>query len=111
MQQDCACVLIIEYIMDGNKTPRFNEKMTILLKILLMSWKRVAKMMVIVLTNTNLLMTKSAIPVTFTDRWCCNVDATTIVELCTLLYCFVVYYPFSLYLDPKTCYKHQVSDS
>ena len=40
--------------------------------------------MMIMLANTNLLMTKSAIPVTLKDRWCYdNVDATTDVDFCT----------------------------
>ena len=44
----------------------------------------VMKKMMIVLANPNLLMTKSAIPVTLKGRWCYdNEDATTDFDLCT----------------------------
>ena len=63
---------------------QFNGGMTVSLKISLMFWKLVMEKVMIELANTNLLMTKSAIPLTLKDRWCCdNVDATTDVDLCT----------------------------
>ena len=79
-----ARVLMIQYITNGNNKAQFNGEMTVSLKISLMFWKLVTEKMIIVLANTNLLMTKSAIPVTLRDRWCYhNVDATTDVDLCT----------------------------
>ena len=75
-------VLMIQYITDGNKTAQFNGEMTVSLKISLF-WKLLLENM-IVLANTNLLMTKSTIPVTLKERWCYdNVDATTAVGVCT----------------------------
>ena len=60
---------------------QFNGGMTVSLNISLMFWKLVMQKMMIELANTNLLMTKSAIPVTLEDRLCYdNVDATTNVD-------------------------------
>ena len=62
----------------------FNGGMTVFLKISLMFWKLLMEKVMIELANTNLLMTKSAIPLTLKDRWYYdNVDATTDVDLCT----------------------------
>ena len=58
--------------------------MTVSLKISLMFWKLVMEKVMIELSNTNLLLTKSEIPLTLKDRWCYdNVDATTDVDFCT----------------------------
>ena len=63
---------------------QFNGGMTVSLKISLMLWKLLMEKVMTELANTNLLMTKSAIPLTLKDRWCYdNVDATTDVNLCT----------------------------
>ena len=71
-------------ITDWNKMSQFNGGMTVSLKISLMLWKLLMEKVMIELANTNLLMTKSAIPLTLKDRWCYdNVDATTDVNLCT----------------------------
>ena len=71
-------------ITDWNKMSQFNGEMTVSLKISLMLWKLLMEKVMIELANTNLLMTKSAIPLTLKDRWCYdNVDATTDVNLCT----------------------------
>ena len=70
--------------MDKNKTAQFTGEMTASLKTSLMFCKLLTEKMMIMLANTNLLMTKSAILVTLKDRWCYdNVDATTDVEFCT----------------------------
>ena len=62
----------------------FNGGMTVSLKISLMFWKLVMEKVMIEFANTNLLMTKSAIPLTLKDSWSYdNVDATTDVDLCT----------------------------
>ena len=62
----------------------FNGGMTVFLKISLMFWKLLMEKVMTELANTNLLMTKSAIPLTLKDRWYYdNVDATTDVDLCT----------------------------
>ena len=65
---------MIQYITDGNKTVQFNCEMTLPLKISLMFWKLVTGEMMIVLANTNLLMTKTAITVALKDRWSYNAD-------------------------------------
>ena len=71
-------------ITDWNKMSQFNGGMTVSLKISLMLWKLLMEKVMTELANTNLLMTKSAIPLTLKDRWCYdNVDATTDVNLCT----------------------------
>ena len=71
-------------ITDWNKMSQFNGGMTVSLKMSLMLWKLLMEKVMIELANTNLLMTKSAIPLTLKDRWCYdNVDATTDVNLCT----------------------------
>ena len=71
-------------ITDWNKMSQFNGGMTVSLKISLMLWKLLMEKVMIELANMNLLMTKSAIPLTLKDRWCYdNVDATTDVNLCT----------------------------
>ena len=58
--------------------------MNVSLKISLMFWKLVMEKVMIELANTNLLLTKSEIPLTLKDRWCYdNVDATTDVDFCT----------------------------
>ena len=61
---------MIQYITGGNKTVEFNGETTVSIKILLMFWKLVTEKMMIMLANTNLLIVKSAIPVTLKDRWC-----------------------------------------
>ena len=63
---------------------QFNGGMAVSLKISLMFWKLAMENVVIELANTNLLLTKSEIPLTLKDRWCYdNVDATTDVDFCT----------------------------
>ena len=56
--------------------------------------------------NSNLLMTKSASPVTLKERWCYDIVDEAFVfsisEKC--------YYPFSLYLERKTCHKYPLSN-
>ena len=62
---------------------QFNGEMNAFLKRSQMFWKLLTGKM-IMLTNSNLLMTKSAIPVTLKNRWCYNnVGTTTHVDLCT----------------------------
>ena len=62
---------------------QFNGEMNAFLKRSQMFWKLLTGKM-IMLTNSNLLMTKSAIPVTLKNRWCYNNVGTTIdVDLCT----------------------------
>ena len=62
---------------------QFNGEMNAFLKRSQMFWKLLTGKM-IMLSNSNLLMTKSAIPVTLKNRWCYNNVGTTIdVDLCT----------------------------
>ena len=62
---------------------QFNGEMNAFLKRSQMFWKLLTGKM-IMLSNSNLLMTKSAIPVTLKNRWCYNnVGTTTDVDLCT----------------------------
>ena len=62
---------------------QFNGEMNAFLERSQMFWKLLTGKM-IMLTNSNLLMTKSAIPVTLKNRWCYNNVGTTIdVDLCT----------------------------
>ena len=62
---------------------QFNGEMTAFLKRSQMFWKLLTGKM-IMLSNSNLLMTKSAMPVTLENRWCHNnVGTTTDVDLCT----------------------------
>ena len=63
---------------------QFSGGMTVSRKISLIFRKLVMEKVMVELANTNLLMTKSAMPLTLKDRWCYdNVDATTDVDLCT----------------------------
>ena len=71
------------YITNSNKLAQFNGEMTAFLKISLMFWKLLTEKIMIMLANSDLVMTNSAIAVTLKDRWCYNVDTTTDVDLCT----------------------------
>ena len=77
----------MQYITNGNKMAQFNREMTASLEISLF-WKLLTQKMMTMLANSNLLMTKSAIPATLKERWCYdNVDATTDVDLCIFDFC------------------------
>ena len=91
---------MIQYITDRKTTPQFDGEVIVSLKISLML-KLVMEKIMIMLANTILLMTKSAILVTLKDKRCYhNVDATISKKFD---------YPFSLYLELKTCHKYPLN--